>query len=176
MAVAGLSVVVDARYLNQTLEFLTSAKKLPLLLSYGLLFVIVASIVRRAEVPAFLKYTLVLAVLCALGMIWEYRFHYNVFYDWSDKLLPGIFHGRRDTSPRRSTRSAGACVIGPGRDLARGGRDAVDGACPIALVGIMHAGALAQPPPLRPGREHPHGRRDLDLPQDRAHRAGRRPR
>jgi hypothetical protein len=80
VACAGLSLIFDARYLNQTLEFLTSTKKLTLLLSYALLFVIVASTVRKREVPAFLKYTLVLAVLCALGTIWEYRFHYNMFY------------------------------------------------------------------------------------------------
>src|SRR3954447_14520350 len=58
VAAACLSRVVDARCLNQTLEFLTSAKKLTLLLSYAMLFVIVASSIRRAEVPAFLKYTL----------------------------------------------------------------------------------------------------------------------
>ena len=36
VAVACLSVVFDARYLNQTLEFDTAIKKLTLLLSYAL--------------------------------------------------------------------------------------------------------------------------------------------
>ena len=84
--------MVDARYLNQTLELDTAIKKLSLIVSYALLFVMIASVIRITEVRAFMTYTLVLAVIAALGIIWEYRFKYNVFYEWSDKLLPGIFH------------------------------------------------------------------------------------
>ncbi|MDX6720089.1 MAG: hypothetical protein QOJ63_2343, partial [Solirubrobacteraceae bacterium] len=91
MAFACLSLVVNARYLNQTLELDTSVKKLTLLASYVSLFFIVASVVRPTEVRAFMTYTLALGVLCAIGTIWEYRFHYNVFYSLSDQLLPGIF-------------------------------------------------------------------------------------
>jgi hypothetical protein len=91
MAFACLSLVIDARYLNQTLEFDTSVKKLTLLASYVSLFFIVASVVRRTEVHAFMSYTLALATLCAIGTIWEYRFQYNVFYSLSDQLLPSIF-------------------------------------------------------------------------------------
>jgi hypothetical protein len=91
IAFACLSLVIDARYLNQTLEFDTSVKKLTLLASYVSLFFVVASVVRRTEVQAFMSYTLALAVLCAIGTIWEYRFQYNVFYALSDQLLPGIF-------------------------------------------------------------------------------------
>ena len=49
----------------------------------------IASVVRREEVAAFLKFTLVLAVICALGMIWEDQLDQNLFFDWSDKLPPG---------------------------------------------------------------------------------------
>jgi hypothetical protein len=91
VAAASLSIVVNALSLNQTLEFDQSVKKLTLLLSYAMLFVIVASCVRRSEVAAFLKFTLVLSVITALGVIWEYRFHYNVFYDIPHKMLPGLF-------------------------------------------------------------------------------------
>ena len=49
----------------------------------------IASVVRRDEVAAFLKFTLVLAVICALGMVWEDQATHNVFFEWSDKLLPG---------------------------------------------------------------------------------------
>jgi hypothetical protein len=91
MAFACLSLVIDARYLNQTLEFDTSVKKLTLLASYVSLFFIVASVVRPTEVQSFMSYTLVLATLCAIGTIWEYRFQYNVFYSLSDQLLPSIF-------------------------------------------------------------------------------------
>lgn len=136
---AFLSVVLDARYLTQTLEFDLSMKKLPLIVSYVSLFVITASAVRRSEVRAFLRYTLVLAVLCALGMIYEYRFKQNLFWDWSDKLLPGIFTvgGQLD---------AGA-VDHLGRRLVRGPAEApleavamLTMALPIALVGLIHSG------------------------------------
>lgn len=91
VAAASLSIATNVFSLNQTLEFDIAFKKLTLLLSYAMLFVIVASTVRRPEVPAFLRFSLGLAVLTALGVIWEYRFHYNVFYDLPHKLLPGIF-------------------------------------------------------------------------------------
>jgi O-Antigen ligase len=93
--VALLSVVLDAHYLNQTLELELALKKLATIFSYVLLFVIVASVIRRGEVHAFLTFTLVLAVICALGMIYEYRSGYNVFWEWSDKLMPGIFDVQR---------------------------------------------------------------------------------
>ncbi len=50
LASAFLSVVTDAHYLNQTLEFELSFKTLPLLVSYASIFVIAASAVRRSEV------------------------------------------------------------------------------------------------------------------------------
>jgi hypothetical protein len=95
LLVALLSVVLDAHYLNQTLELELALKKLATIVSYILLFVIVASVIRRGEVRAFLIYTLVLAVICALGMIYEYRADYNVFWEWSAKIMPGIFDVER---------------------------------------------------------------------------------
>jgi len=92
VAVACLSLVLEARALSQTLEFDLAIKKLTLLGSYVCLFVIVASVVRRSEVRVFMSYTLALAIICALGTILEYRFGTNVFYSVSDALLPGIFH------------------------------------------------------------------------------------
>ena len=65
VAVAALSVVLDATNLNQSLELDTSLKKLPLLISYLSIFVMTASVVRRTEVQAFFTYTLGLAVLCS---------------------------------------------------------------------------------------------------------------
>jgi hypothetical protein len=137
IAVACLSVVLDADWLNQTLEFELGVKKLTLLLAFGSMFVITASSVRRTEVPAFMKYMLALAAICALGTIWEYRFKYNVFYDFSDKLLPGFFTVGTAES---------AAVDEIGRRLVRGpaeiGLEAVamlSMALPIALVGLMQA-------------------------------------
>jgi hypothetical protein len=89
-ALACLSIVINAHYLNQTLQLDRGVKRLSLLIAYVTFFVMIASIVRRSEVPAFLRYTLVLAVLAAIGTIIEYRFSYNVFYDIAQKLLPGF--------------------------------------------------------------------------------------
>jgi len=136
-AVVCLGVVVDAHYLNQTLEFSGSTKKLTLIVSYLVLLLMVSSIVRVVEVPAFFKLTLILAVLCALGTIWEYRFQYNVFYDLTDKLLPDMFSVGAAES---------AAVDDQGRFLTRGPGEhpletvaMLSMALPIALVGIMHA-------------------------------------
>ena len=137
VAVCFLSVVFDARYLNQTLELDTAVKKLTLLISYALVFVMIASVLRRSELRAFMTYTLVLAVICAVGIIWEYRFQYNVFYTWSDKLLPGIFHVQLfdpagvDEIGRRQTRGPAELGLEAASMLAM--------AMPIAFVGVMHA-------------------------------------
>jgi hypothetical protein len=131
-----LGVVLDAHYLNQTLEFELPVKKITLLLSMALFFLIVASSVRRTEVPAFFKYTLVLSVLCAIGTIWEYRFHYNVFYDLPHRLLPGFFSVGTVNSLERD--EIGRLMIrGPAEHpLETVGMLSM--AFPIALVGIVH--------------------------------------
>ena len=135
VACSCLSLVFDAPALNQALEFDRGVKQLTLIVSYLTLFVILASVVRRSEVRPFLIYTLVLASLCAIGMIWEYRFHYNLFYDWSGKLLPGIFQVG-------SAESTGVDEIG--RRLVRGPGEVpleavamLSMALPIALVGLL---------------------------------------
>jgi hypothetical protein len=91
VAVVALGIVLNTTSLNQALEVNFASKKLTLLLSYGLMFAIIASSVRRTELPAFFKFSMGLAVIVALGSIWEYRFHYNVFYDLSSRILDKIF-------------------------------------------------------------------------------------
>ena len=46
------------------------------------------------EVAAYLKFPLGLAVVVALGMVWEDQAFQNVFFQWSDMLLPAIFGDR----------------------------------------------------------------------------------
>ena len=131
------SVALNAQYLTHTLELQASIKGLPLLLSYVSLFFIAATSIRRVEVDAFLKYTLVLAVICALGMLYEYRFGHNLFYEWSDKLLPGIFTvkhlvpGGLDSDGRRMVRGPAALSLEAVAMLSM--------ALPIALVGVMNS-------------------------------------
>jgi hypothetical protein len=137
VACAFLSVVLDAGYLSKTLELDLSFKKLPLLVSFVSLFLIAASALRRSEIPAFLNYTLILAVICGLGLIFEYRFKQNPFYDWSDRLLPGFF----------TVDDADAAALdGIGRRLVHGPAEApleavamLAMALPIALVRLMQS-------------------------------------
>jgi hypothetical protein len=135
LAVAATSVVLNAHELNRALEFELSFKRLLLLSSYVAMFVVIASVVRPSEVPAFLKFTLVLGVLCAIGTIWEYRYQYNVFYDLAERLLPGAFEvGNVDPT----------AVDGIGRSVTRGPAEhpleataMLTMALPIALVGLL---------------------------------------
>ncbi len=133
-----LSVVLDAHYLNQTLELSLSLKKLPLIVSYVAVFALTASAVRRREVPAFLTYTLLLAVICALGMIYEYRYSQNLFWNLTDNLSPGLFtfSGQVD----------GGALDSMGRRLVRGPAEVpleavamLTLALPIALVRFADA-------------------------------------
>jgi hypothetical protein len=135
-AIACLGVLTNAHALNHSLEFDLAIKKITLLVSYVMFFVIVASGVRRTEVPNFMRYTLWLAVTCAIGIIWEYRFQYNPFYDISGKLLRGIFEVGVPS---------GGDIDDIGRHLTRGPTDhpleavgMMAMALPIALVGVIH--------------------------------------
>jgi hypothetical protein len=137
LAIACVSVVLHTTELNHDLLLDQSIKRLVLLSSYAAMFVIVASVVRRSEVRAFLLLMLGLSVVCAIGILWENSFHFNVFYTWSAKVLPGIFKvpvidtsGFDDTGRR--------LTIGPAElGLETVGMLAM--ALPIAIVGIMHA-------------------------------------
>lgn len=136
VVVACLSVILNAPSLNGTLELETSLKKLPLLLSYLSIFVMTASVIRRDEVAAFIRYTLVLAVLCALGMIWEDHRLHNVFFEWSQHLLPSVFQltttsSGWDTEGRRLVHGPTAHPLVAASMLSL--------AVPIALLGVLHA-------------------------------------
>ena len=136
LACALVSVVLDARYLNQTGELMLAVKKLPLLVSYISVFVIVASSVRRSEVAAFLKLTLALAVVLAVGIVVEYRFRFNIFTTLTQQLLPPLFEYTADTT--------GDGIDSLGRRWVAGstayGVEAIGMmamALPIAIVGVI---------------------------------------
>jgi hypothetical protein len=136
LACAFLSVVLDARYLNETGELMLACKKLPLLVSYMSIFVIVASSVRRTEVSAFLTYTLVLAVVVALGIIVEYRFKTNVFTMLTQKVLPPNFEYVHDPGRDGLDSLGRRWILGP----TAYGVEAIAMmamALPIAIIGII---------------------------------------
>jgi hypothetical protein len=131
-------VIVNVNWLNTELLFSTSLKQIVLLSSYAVFFVIVASVVRPTEVRAFVKYTLILAVICGIGTLWEYHFHHNVFYEWSRSLLPkGIFKVPLP-NPTAVDELGRPEILGPaeaGLELAC----MLALALPIALVGAMQS-------------------------------------
>jgi hypothetical protein len=131
-----LSLIVDAGGLKSTLELDFAIKQIPVLVSYVSLFAICATAIRATEAGAFLKYTLGLATICAIGVLIEYRFHYNVFYDMAGRLLPGSIF--------QVTRADTGVVDELGRYVVRGPAghplEAVailSMALPIALVSLM---------------------------------------
>lgn len=137
IALAFLSVLVNATSLNQSLELGTSIKQLPLLLAYLSLFFMVASVLRRSEIRPFLTYTLVLAVLCSVGMLVEYKTQYNVFFSLSSKLLPGIFTIATNTEGYSSD---GGRLLTHGPTLhGLAAASILAMAVPIAVVRVMEA-------------------------------------
>jgi hypothetical protein len=135
LLVCFLSVIANAEALNQALAIKTSIKQLLLLTSWCALFGVIASSVRPSEVRAFVKYILILGVICGIGVLWEYRFHYNAFYGFSGSIFTGVFvmHapalGGLDEIGR-------VVVLGPtavGLEVAA----MLSMALPIALIGLM---------------------------------------
>jgi O-antigen ligase len=87
LCAAILSIVVNVDQLVNLDEFSLSIKKLALLLGYVLFYVLVTSIVRPAEVPAFVSLTIGLGVITAIGTIVQYRSGTNPFFVWEAKVL-----------------------------------------------------------------------------------------
>lgn len=137
VAVAFLSVVLNAPSLAGALELSLAVKKLTMLAAFFSIFLLVASVVRPTEIRSFMTLTLALAVVCALGILWEYRFKTNLFYSWSGKLLPGFFQ----VTPLDTTgvdEIGRPAVAGPA-DLSLEAVGMLSMALPIALVRVMHS-------------------------------------
>ena len=83
-----------------------SFKKLPMLVSYMSIFVIVASSVRRTEVPAFLTYTLILAVICGVGDRHRVPLRDEPLLQLDAEVPPAALHlrGQRDRGRARCPR------------------------------------------------------------------------
>ena len=116
-AVAFLSVVVNAQSLNHYGELMLTVKRLPDFFAYIVLFLIVSTSIRPTEVQAFMTLTLGLAVIVAIGIVWENKFSTNFFRVIADKLTfgPLMFTGEVrdlgvDSLGRRSI--VGPTVVG----------------------------------------------------------------
>jgi hypothetical protein len=142
VAVAFLSVIVNAVYLDHTLELAVAIKKLSLLAAFFTIFLIVASSIRPAEVRPFLTFMLAMGVICGLGIIWEYHHGTNLFYAWSAKLLPGPFHVSIDSTTSFDEIGRPA-VIGPA-EISLEAVAMLAMAFPIALVRLLQSKATRQ--------------------------------
>lgn len=107
--IAILSLVHGADITVRLGEFELGVRKLALLLSYFVLFIVVASGVRPGEVRPFMVLVCCLAVAMALGTLWEYRSGTNVFFEWTGKLVPVSLPGELGNVDSLGRKS----VIGP---------------------------------------------------------------
>jgi O-antigen ligase len=109
VVIAMASLVLNDATLVRLNETDLAIRKLALLLSYVLLFVIVASSLKAEEVRNFTRFMVVLSSITAVGALIEYRMGYNAFFQWSSHLFPVTLPpelGAVDSIGRKS-------VIGP---------------------------------------------------------------
>jgi uncharacterized membrane protein len=96
-ALCCIGIAINGATLANMDEIGLTAKKLALLFSYILFFLIVASTVRPREVPRFVALMVGLGAVMAIATIVEYRTHYNVFYSLWGKVLPIELPSELDT-------------------------------------------------------------------------------
>jgi hypothetical protein len=89
MAVAIIGAAINLPVLTNLGEFNLVLKKLVLLISVALLFVIVASTVRPEEVARYITFSLGLGCIAAIGTIIEYRTKQDIFFNMF-KHVPGL--------------------------------------------------------------------------------------
>jgi hypothetical protein len=97
-ALCCLGIALNGGTLANMDEVGLAAKKLALLFSYILFFVIVASVVRPREVPRYVALMVGLGAVLALATILEYRTHYNIFYSLWARVLPVTIPSELDTA------------------------------------------------------------------------------
>ncbi|HEX7298618.1 MAG TPA: O-antigen ligase family protein [Solirubrobacteraceae bacterium] len=107
--IAMVSLILNDATIVRLNEMNLPMRKLALLFSYVLLFVIVASSVKPAEVRYLTILMVSLASVTAIGALVEYRTGYNAFFTWSEHLVPTVRPGELgaiDSIGRKS-------IIGP---------------------------------------------------------------
>jgi hypothetical protein len=139
MLVAFLSVLVNGATLTHALLIKDTIKQLLLLCSYVAFFMVITTTVRATEIRAFLNYTLGLAVVCALGTLVEFRFHYNPFYQLSGQIFPSaLFKVAPAYSSGLVDEIGRTVILGPG-EVGLEVAAMLAMAIPLAIVGLLHA-------------------------------------
>jgi hypothetical protein len=88
LTIAVVSLVLNAPTIVRLNELDLPLRKLALLFSYALLFMIVASSIKASEVRNLTVLMVCLAAITSLGALIEYRTGYNAFFTWAQNLLP----------------------------------------------------------------------------------------
>jgi polysaccharide biosynthesis protein PslJ len=88
IVIALASLVLNDDVIIRLGELDLAVRKLALLFSYAVLFVIVASSIKPSEVRNFTVFMVILASITAVGALAEYRFGYNPFFTWSSRVFP----------------------------------------------------------------------------------------
>jgi O-antigen ligase len=91
-AIVLMSIVPNVDRIYRLGQLTFTEKALSQMLGYIAFFLIIATQVRRAEIPAYGRLVVALAIITALGTLYESRTGYNVFYDLGSKLLSPIAH------------------------------------------------------------------------------------
>jgi O-Antigen ligase len=88
LLIAVLSLVFNGDTIVRLGELDLAIRKLALLFSYALLFLIVASSIKPSEVRNLTVFMLCLASITAIAALVEFRTGYNVFFESMSKVLP----------------------------------------------------------------------------------------
>jgi hypothetical protein len=134
-AVVVASILFNAERIAMADEMQVALKKLLLLAAFVLFFYIVATSIRPSELPAFGTLIIALGCILGIGVIWEYRTDVNIFFDWTEKLLPPGFDFRPELSnPEFGRRS----ITGP-TTHALAVTSLLAMALPFALIRVLDA-------------------------------------
>ena len=135
-----LSLVNNLETLIAQDEFELGLKKVCVLLGYFSLFWIVATVVRRSELQHWCLLFVILATVLAIGVIYEFRTGTNVFFNWTNDVLPN---------------SISVAPVPPdplfGRELVSGPTEhAIATSAMLAMgLGFVLTGLMQAPTPLR---------------------------
>lgn len=111
LLVVAASDVVNLQRLEDSGETTIALKRYGYLVGYASLFAIVAWSLRPQDVRGLLVLLVALGVLCALGVIYQYRAGANLFYEWTRAAVGGAL--LVDPTPAQKYSYSRPVITGP---------------------------------------------------------------
>jgi polysaccharide biosynthesis protein PslJ len=102
LLLAGTSDFLNAQRLEYAGETSLAVKRYAYLLGYCVSFALIAWSLHARDTAGLLTFLVVLGVVCALGVIYQYRGGTNVFYDWFRAATGGVLAVDPTPAPRYS--------------------------------------------------------------------------